>query len=231
MASNSHGNDNEKDLQKAIDGKCTNELNDNLKSFINFIAEKEGIQINETTKIRAVNVGGNYKSDINLSILDNTYGVSVKTGSGNSIHQEKSSEFVNFIKNELNASSNICDNFIWFIDSLDDASTLKKENPAKINELRSFVDQNRNALSNRFLRTGLNTSNFVDYVYYGTPSNGIWGRIDEIFELIENTKSSTRGALKMGPLGLQAWNRTNEKKRYTLQVKWTSIENDLKSLN
>ncbi|VHX89793.1 Uncharacterised protein [Clostridioides difficile] len=35
----------------------------------------------------------------------------------------------------------------------------------------------------------------------------------------------------MGPLGLQAWNRTNEKKRYTLQVKWTSIENDLKSLN
>ncbi|WP_180336850.1 hypothetical protein, partial [Clostridioides difficile] len=104
---------------------------------------------------RAVNVGGNYKSDINLSILDNTYGVSVKTGSGNSIHQEKSSEFVNFIKNELNASSNICDNFIWFIDSLDDASTLKKENPAKINELRSFVDQNRNALSNRFLRTGL----------------------------------------------------------------------------
>lgn len=231
MASNSHGNDNEKDLQKAIDGKCINDLNDNLKSFIHFIAEKEGIQISETTKVGAVNVGGNYKSDVNLSILDNTYGISVKTGSGNSVHQEKSSEFVEFIRNELNASNNICNNFIWFIDSIDDASTLKKANPSKIDELRSFVNQNRRVLSNRFLRTGLNTSNFVDYVYYGTPSNGTWGKIDDIFELIENAELSTRGALKMGPLGLQAWNRTNEEKRYTLQVKWTSIENDLDSLN
>jgi hypothetical protein len=230
MGSNVHGNKNEVDLKEAIDGKVIGGLNNNLKDFVKFIAIKEGLEIDDTTIVGAIKVGGNYKSDLNLSILDKTYGVSVKTGSGNSVHQEKSCDFIEFIRDELNASQQICDSFEWFIDSIEDAPTLKKQDPDRINLLRTFVNNNRKELSNRFLREGLSTSNFVDYIYYGTPVEGTWGNINDIFDFIDDSESSTRAALKMGPLGLQAWNRVNEAKRYTLQVKWTSIENDLESL-
>lgn len=230
MASNSHGNINETDLKEALNNKSIGELNDNLKAFINFIAKKEGLQIDNTTKVNAEKVGGSYKPDVNISILNNTYGISVKVGNGNSVHQEKSSDFINFIRTDLNASNDICDSFKWFIDSKEDAPTLKKQNPDRITLLRKFVNSNKRVLSNRFIRTGLNTSKFVEYVYYGTPDNGTWANINDILDFIDETESSTRAALKMGPLSLQAWNRENEKKRYTLQVKWTSIESDLNLL-
>lgn len=230
MSSNIHGNDNEKDLQKALDEKYINELNENLKSFINFIEKKENIKFNYNTKIKAEKIGGCYKSDINIYIDNYKYGISIKTGKGNSVHQEKSSVFVDFLKNELNASTDICEDFKWFIDSEDDARTLKNKNPDKIESLKNFINKHKVILSSRFLKTGLNDENFVDYIYYGTPDKGNWGRIDDILNLIEKTESSGRATLKIGFLSLQAWNRTNEEKRYTLQVKWPSIQNDLNLL-
>lgn len=230
MASNIHGNDNEKDLISAINNKKYSSLNDNLKSFIKFIANEKDLDIKDETIILATKVGGIYKPDLQIDILGNKYGVSVKTGRGNSVHQEKSSVFVKYIADKLDATLDVCEDFKWFIDSKEDVATLKQQNPSRLENIKKFVNENTKVLSNRFLKTGLNESNFTDYIYYGNVSKGVWANIDEAISFIENQPISSRGALKMGPLGLQAWNRTNEDKRYTLQVKWTSIENDLNKI-
>ena len=230
MASNIHGNHNEKDLISYINNKKYSDLNDNLKLFIKFIADEEGLDIQDDTIILATKVGGIYKPDLQITILNNNYGVSVKTGKGNSIHQEKSNCFVKYIREHLSAAQDICDDFTWFIDSIDDSKTLQKNNPKKLDTIKEFVKENARVLSYRFLKTGLNESNFTDYIYYGDINKGVWSTIEEAINFIEKQPTSNRGALKIGPLGLQAWNRTNEDKRYTLQVKWTSIEKDLKKI-
>ena len=232
MSSNASGFKNEKLISNELNDRELKDINSNLQKFIKFISENKSINVDESSVIKSHVISDNScKADIQIKLNEKrpeTYGISIKKGSGNSIHQENISDFIKYI-DELGASENQLQAFNWFINSKTYSRQLKKEKPNRIKLMKDFLNTNKKILSKRFLKTGLVNYGFADYIYYGTPENGTWGEIDKVINSII-TKYKPRATLPMGSLSLQAWNRTNEDKRHVLQVKWTSIKKDLNKI-
>lgn len=252
IGSNAHGNKNELNIVKALDEKVFSALNNNLKEFVRYVAKDNNIEINSNTYIKAdYEPNTRLKQDFYLYLANQKYCVSLKMGSGNSVHQEKCEDFVDYIKNELNANDEVCDNFrffLWADGTLDGTgSTEKDENgniisrftsaefrekyPEKFLKLQDFLDLNQEPLIRRFLFVGRHNSK-VDYVYHGNENNGYWVSTKEIIDF--NVKNSKGKGLHVGKLSLQAWNVSKkgntEHKRGQLQVKYSQMENDFFSL-
>jgi hypothetical protein len=222
---NNDGFKNEKLIADKVNKIIFAHLEPNFQNFISYIAKEEGLSVIPSTMISASVIHDNScKSDIIVSFLNRDFGISIKKGSGNSIHQEKIIFFLDYIETKL--SCDIGDLFSWFISDLQYAIELKKEAPENLFKLKQFLDQNKELITKRFLQTGLVKHHHTQYIYYGTDTKGIWASIEKAIRVIISKKS--RSTLPMGSLSIQAWNRTNEKKRHVIQAKWTSIESDLK---
>ncbi|MGW7906115.1 hypothetical protein ACWEXN_13150, partial [Staphylococcus xylosus] len=103
--SNLHGNKNEELLVKYLDGKKLSDLNTNMKNFINFIIQDKEISFAKEDTIKSYLVTNNkFKQDIIIVLQGKEYNVSVKMGTGNSVHQEKIEDFINYLKNAYNIS-------------------------------------------------------------------------------------------------------------------------------
>lgn len=252
IGNNKHGNKNELNIVQALNDKKVSELNNNLKEFIKFIAKDNNININNTTKINATyepNI--KLKQDFYLYINENEYAISLKIGSGNSVHQEKCEDFVAYIKNDLSASDEICNDFrffLWADGTLDGSGSKEKDfdgniisrftskefrekYPSKFDNLQIFLNNNQEQLIKRFLFIGRHNSR-VDYIYHGSVDNGFWVSAKEIINF--NVKESNGKGLHVGKLTLQAWNISKkgntEHKRGQLQVKYSKMESDFFSL-
>lgn len=252
VGSNTHGNKNELNIVKALEKKAFSNLNNNLKEFVKYIAKDNNVNINSDTKINAeYEPNTKLKQDFYLYIDEKKYYISLKMGSGNSVHQEKCDDFVKYIKNNLSASDEVCNNFLFFLwadGTLDGSGSKEKDDdgniisrftskefrekyPDKFENLQNFLNNNQKALIERFLFIGRHNSR-VDYVYHGNLSNGFWVSSKEIIEF--NIKESKGKGLHVGKLSLQAWNvskRGNtEHKRGQLQVKYSQMRDDFFSL-
>ena len=133
MASNSHGNKNEKHLSDALNNKKFKDLSNlNLRTFIK---EIHPTATNETL-ILCPHRPGSKKQDLEIIIDNFSYFVSVKTGSGNSIHQERLEPFIEMLKDKYFISDSIANSIKFFIwgDGTYDGSGLK-ENRLSSSEL------------------------------------------------------------------------------------------------
>ena len=90
------GFDNENSIRRSIHNKRFYEINDNLRK--NLLLKIHSPSINENDKIFCEKKGGGAKPDILIRINHNKYFISIKTGSGNSVHQEKLDEFISFFR-------------------------------------------------------------------------------------------------------------------------------------
>ena len=97
-----------KNIGKSEEKNLVNNLNNKKFSDLDYkhkeIISKSFSNISENSIIKASNISGNLKPDLEILINNKTNLYSLKTGSGNSIHQEPLDEFIKFSK-ELNKSS------------------------------------------------------------------------------------------------------------------------------
>ena len=252
IGSNSHGNRNELKLVEEIDKKQFSQLNNNLKEFIRFIAKDNNIDLSNNPVLYAYYESNTrLKQDLYVDINNHTFSISLKMGSGNSVHQEKCEDFISYIKKEFNASEDICDDFrlfLWADGTLDGTGSLDKDEegnikcrfsarefreryPSKYEKLQSFLETNKRPLIERFLFVGRHNSK-VDYVYHGNVFDGYWLSTKDIIEI--NMKEANANSLHVGKLSLQSWNisrkGTTEHKRGQLQVKYSQMKNDFYTL-
>lgn len=240
MASNKHGNTNEDILLSSLNNKQFKELNQNLKSFIYCLDST----IKETDIITVSKLAGNYKSDLKITIKNNTYNISVKMGSGNSVHQEKIEDFISFLSKTYDISEDLANKlrfFIWGDGTLDgsgsinsrlNATNLKENYPTLVSDIKNMLSIHKNDLINRFVFTG-RCNDSIDYIYHGNDINGLWASKEEIFPhmLISNDNNKS---LSVGILTFQAWNRSlngnNDSKRGEIQLKCGSLAKALQKV-
>lgn len=255
MASNSHGFDNEAIISEYLNGKRFKELNLTMKEFIKYIGTALNLPIDNDTEIKSETETNNkLKQDIYIFINGYKIGVSVKLGSGNSVHQEKIEDFINFIKENCNASEEICNLwrfFIWADGTLDGTGSTEKDEsgniisrftasqfkiqcPRKREKLLTFIEENKTKLIERVVFVGKNNSS-VDFVYHGTEKQGSWISKQEALDYMSSIKpKSNRACFPVGHLTIQAWNVSQtgntEHKRGEIQFKYGSLQNDLETL-
>jgi len=240
MGNNTHGNLNEKSLAIYLNNKKFKEIaNLNLKTFIKEINPT----ISEDTLIMCPYNPGMKKQDIQIVIGNKNYYVSVKTGSGNSIHQEKLEPFIKLLKTHYNISESLANDikfFVWGDGTLDgsgkkeerlSSAQLKKQYPELIKHVGVFFIEHKKELLTRFLITG-RFNGHIDYVYYGTPLNGVWCKAEDALQFHDNFDNSKDAGIKLGNTTFQTWNRCikgdkKEKDRDTIQLKWGAIQTDI----
>lgn len=251
MASNQHGNSNELEIANYLDGKKIKDLNLTMKEFIKYICLTKDITFDDNTIIKADYVKNNKKKqDIYLIINGSKIGVSLKMGSGNSCHQEKIEDFIDFIQSNCSATNEICDLwrfFIWADGTIDgsgstkkgtdgkilcrfDATEFKKKYPDKRRLLQQFLDSNKATLIERALFTGKYDSD-VEFVYHGTYKQGRWISKKEVIDfLVKQQPKSNRACFTIGSLTVQAWNvslkGTTDHKRGEIQLKYGTMKED-----
>jgi len=235
---NFSGFDNEDKIKEALNGKTFDTLHCNLQKLI-----KDSFT-NYTGVIKAVKQAGQNKSDLLITIGDESHTYSIKKGTGNSIHQEPIEPFLEFLAQNYGIDEEMKNNlrlFIWGDGTLDgsgdvsqrlSAPQFKKKYPQVIESIQNFFNSIKEPLIKRFLIEGVESHSSAEYVYYGTVEDGICCKSDKIVEWIATHPSS--GAISIGKLTFQAWNRNinggdkSEHKRGVIQLKWGSIKDDIK---
>ena len=255
MASNSHGFNNEANISEYLNGKKFKELNITMKEFIKYIGNTLNLHIDNDTEIKSETETNNkLKQDIYIFINGCKVNVSVKLGSGNSVHQEKIEDFIVFIKENCNASEEICDLwkfFIWADGTLDGTGSTEKDEsgniisrftsskfkvqyPRKREKLLTFIEENKTKLIERAVFVGIHNSS-VDFVYHGTEKQGSWISKQEALDYMSRIKpKSNRACFPVGHLTIQAWNISQtgntEYKRGEIQFKYGKLQSDLETL-
>ncbi|MFI3254629.1 MAG: hypothetical protein R3Y63_09875 [Eubacteriales bacterium] len=257
IGDNSHGNSNEQLLVAALNGKKISNLDLNLKEFMKYIAATEELEIQPDTKIQAkYEPDSNKKQDLYVTMLRKTLNISLKMGSGNSVHQEKCEDFVAYIKT-MGASEGICDEFrflLWSDGTLDgsgslnkdtegkvicrfNAVTYKKQYPERRETLQTFLNLHEEELIRHFLFVGRHNSR-VDFLYHGTPMEGVWVSSKEVIRYqLENSSSKnpkSTANLTVGRMNVQSWNVSlqgnSDHKRGQIQLKYSTLRDDLLEL-
>ncbi|CAA6811527.1 MAG: Unknown protein [uncultured Sulfurovum sp.] len=231
---------NEQELIEALNQRYFAQLNPNLQRLIHQTFQNhEGL-------IHCQSQAGVNKSDIKISIANESHTYSVKMGKGNSIHQEPLEDFLTFLTQEHQLdvqTKSYLQAFIWADGSVDgtgaiteriSARKFKKRNPEKIKHIQNYFNGIKNVLIQRFLIKGVASNASAEYLYYGTARKGIVCKSTDIVKWVSQHKS--RGVLSIGKLTLQAWNRNlkgkkrAEKKRGIVQIKWGGLKKDLRKI-
>ncbi|ADC45876.1 hypothetical protein mru_0024 [Methanobrevibacter ruminantium M1] len=234
---------NEDLMLEALNNKKFMDLNDNLKQMI---LDMYGEEISQDFIIKAYKKGGVNKTDLTIDINSQNFNVSIKKGTGNSVHQEKLEEFVSFLKEEYGISNVLSDDirfFIWGDGTLDgtgevsdrlSASEFRKQFPEKIRNIREFFYTVKRDLIERFVIKGPKSKSRPDFIYYGTPDKGIIVESQSVIDWLSDDKNEKSSSpIPIGRLTFQAWNRNinggdkSENKRGVIQLKWSSVGKDL----
>lgn len=234
------GFDNENKLIEYLDNKRVKDLNENLKEFIFFLFE----DINEESIIRAKSGETGQKPDMIISINEDMKRISIKKGSGNSVHQEKIDVFVKFLLS-INVPNEIINKLLKFHwgDGTSNgtgvkrisSSEYKKEFLKEIDIINEEFNKEKNIKKfiNRFIMQGKsNEYDMIDAVYYGNTSEGHWASKDEIIGYITDNVFEL-DTVHFGPLTYQTWNRClnfnpkTENRRKVMQIKWGSLLHDI----
>jgi len=234
------GFDNENQIIDALNNVQFNKINNNLKKAVLKINNNKIPSI-----ILAKKYGGKDKADLSFIIDGNEHSISVKMGSGNSIHQEPIEDFILYLKNNLEDNQSVFDDlrhFIWGDKSLDgkgkisdriNASDYKKDYPLKVNNIQSYFNNHIDALLKRFLITGTVSSKKADFLLYGDITKCT---IISENDLLNYAKSHSKRPISIGVLNFQTWNRIldgnpkHEHKRGQIQLKWGTLKKDIEKI-
>lgn len=253
IGSNPHGFKNEKALAYELNERKYIDLNTNLKKFIEYICKQEKIALKRDTIIYSEKVKGQVKRDIYIKIDNKEFGVSVKMGGGNSVHQEKLESFISWAKENTDITEleeHDLRIMIWADGTIDGsreirfdengnvigrfgAKDFKKIYPEKLERLNNFFDRNRKSIILRALFDGKGQG-VATYLYKGTILNGRWISKEEYIKNFVDVKDKIKSDTpRVGNLTYQAYNsslqatKSGEKKRGDIQFKYGSMEDDL----
>jgi hypothetical protein len=234
---NFSGFENEDRIIEALNGKTFESLTSNLQELIKSSFSNYG------GVITAIKQAAQNKSDLKISIGNESHTYSIKKGTGNSIHQEPIEPFLEFLAQNYGINEEMKNNlrlFIWGDSTLDgrgnvanrlSAPQFKKQHPQVVESIQNFFNSIKEPLIRRFLIEGVQSNSSAEFVYYGTTDSGVCCKSEKIVDWIANNRS--RGAISIGKLTFQAWNRNinggdkSEKKRGVIQLKWGSIKDDI----
>lgn len=242
----SDGFENEDKLILAINGKRRKELNPNLGVFLDFCC---GVAVPENAMIRCHKKAGTNKSDIIIEVGGiKKFGVSVKKGGGNSVHQEPVEPFVDYLKEDFGMGDDVGDDikfFVWGDGTLDgsgpvenrmSAPQLMKKYPEKIKRISKFFKKHKKELLERFVIKGVVSKSSPEFIYYGDENDGMWMRSTSALKWLCKEENESTGAIPVGRLTFQAWNRninggsSSEIKRGVIQLKWGTIGDDISQI-
>ena len=233
---------NEREIIKCLNGALFGNLNSNCKKLLVDLFSKKIIN---KTVILAKEKAGQNKSDVIIIIGGIEKTISVKSGTGNSVHQEPIEDFIAFLKENYKISDALAQDirlFIWGDGTFDgsgkvearvSANKFKKKYPQVINRIQSFFNEHKEDLIRRFVIFGSRSQSSPDFIYYGNKNNGFWKKSERVQEWLCDKVNESKGAISVGGLTFQAWNRNicggnkSEKKRGVIQLKWGSIGKDL----
>lgn len=243
MSSNRHGFSNEKHIVNYLNNHNFSNLNKNMQEFLRFlfnrqISSHELILSDLTQKIE----GKNPKPDIWIKIGNEVKFVSVKEGSGNSVHQEPFKDFCKFLK-DINVSEETVNHlklYHYGDDTLDgngetrlSTSDIKTKYQSKILSVNTELNSPDTLIEilYRILFAGVfKKPIIVDAVYHGSVDNGVYAKREEIIDyLLNNTNVSEMSGIKFSELTYQPWTRdqfrtaAHPERRYVMQVKWGSM--------
>ena len=229
---------NENDLFLSLNNKKIEDLDSNLKSLILFIHKSKPNSI-----INCFKIGGEFKTDLTVRVDGKTYNLSIKKGTGNSVHQEKVDDFIEYLGKNFEPNNNVFENikhFIWADGTITGKGEIKnrlsagqysKIFPDKINSIQRYFDKHKDNLIRRFVIDGVSSKHTVDFLYYGSSEIGKCVSSNDILSFLN--KSNSKGAISVGKLTFQAWNRNikggvkSEHKRGQIQLKWGSLKEDI----
>ncbi|MFK2822521.1 hypothetical protein ACH5BK_06015 [Arcobacter sp. YIC-80] len=239
MGNNQSGFDNEDKIIDALHNKTFNQINTNLQELIKYCFT------NYNGTILCEKQAGQNKSDLKITIGSESYTYSIKKGTGNSVHQEPVSKFIDFLKENYSITAQLENDikfFIWGDDTFDgtgevknrlSAPKFKKQHPDIIKRINDFFTPLKKDLIKRFVIDGADCSTFSsDYIYYGNEMEGVCCKSEKALDWLSENNSN--GAIPIGRLSFQAWNRNinggdkSEHKRGVIQLKWGSIKEDIK---
>ncbi len=243
IGDNSKGFANEKEIRDALNSKLYDDISPNLKHFLNDMFRGYNLR---GKWVHAHTFPQNMKPDFYVTIDGVPEGkyVSVKMGTGNSLHQESLETFVDFLV-ENGVTKEIVDAIkeYHFSDGTInntgkvryDARTYSKMNPdlaIKINNVFNEQKFLHKAITRFVFKGNYPNAPEAEYIYHGDVRNGVWASKEEIFKYIESTKYN-KNCVSFGPLTYQAWNKnlnfcvSSEHKRLQMQVKWGNLEKAL----
>ena len=192
----------------------------NLARFLKFLSNNHDLK--DDIIIYARRLERNVKTDIVITFNGRNYNVSVKKGTGNSVHQETIGIFENFIDRQL-SNSELIEDFRHFINSFDSNKDYFAKYPERQKKIQKFFDINSKTLLIRFLKTGRFNEGHAKYLYHGTFENGKFNTIDNVINKMISTPRTGGASLYVGHLTFQKWNTNNIKKRGSIQLKASTI--------
>lgn len=235
MALNS-GIQNEKEIQDYIDGKTIMELNPNLRAFILDIFGLARNHISQSKISARRTCDTDYKPDMIIKYEGQIKNISIKIGNGNSVHQEKISEFIEYCK-KLGVNQETIDDllfFHWGDGTLDGSAPVSERRsakeiissyPEKIANVQKFFNKHTDELLDRFLSSGTKKLSHVDFIYYGNYSSGDWHSIKQVFQYL---KENVSDPLSVAGLNFQTYGRSlngqDDKRRQDIQLKWSGMQ-------
>lgn len=230
---------NEQELREYINNNSWETYNDNIKDLLSFCFSKS---LNTSLPFYSEKCKGQVKPDLVIIHNKTKIYISIKKGSGNSVHQEKIGVFFPFIENLYDENIlNKLKLFHYGDGTYDDTGknrlsasecqqtykgeiSILNKNFNEWHALKQFLD--------RFLFKGNVSDTLVDIIYHGTITNGIWASREELYNYFKNHTFNS-STLHFASLTYQVWGRNNDFKaihpdrRYVMQVKWGGIRNDL----
>ncbi len=234
-----NGFENENQFKLAFDNKNFDSLSNNLQSVILSITK----DIKPQHVIKVLKSEIRQKSDLPLMIDNEVYNISIKKGSGNSLHQEKINEFINYLKNNFGIDEEIFSaikRYVWADGTVDGSGKIserisgrefKKRNPEDILKINNYFKKHQIDLIKRFVINGSDFSKKIDFLLYGDIINCKIVSSNSVLEFLKDTPKN--GVLNVGGLTFQAWNRNinggnkSENKRGEIQLKWGTLKSDI----
>lgn len=181
------------------------------------------------------------KADIKIKINEIVKGVSIKMGSGNSVHLEKLDTFCKFLTSIGVSNSSISILHEYIIGKINnkkiDNETYKQIKPKELKlineELNDLYVKSNIIIRTLFKGTEINRYN-ADAIIHGTPNHFIWATKSEILKYLMFCHKRTASAISVGSLNIQSWNRNinfkNNDNENFVQIKWHMIKKDLNYL-
>ena len=226
----------ERKLVSDLNGSSYENLNDKHKVII----AKSFENFDRNYKIKCYSIAGENKPDFEIKIGNKKNSYSLKTGSGNAIHQESLKTFLEFSRKLEGSSKDVlkCIKFfIWADGTIDGKGevkdrmkkiALRKKYPTKLNIIKQFFFKNKIQIIERVLFSG-RKSNTTDYFIYKKKDNSyIIEKSDNVIKKFEGWEDGIYG---LGPITFQTWNPALKgqitKPRDVVQFKWGKIEIDL----
>ena len=232
------GNKVEKEIIKFLDNKLLIDLEDSrLKQLIFHMF---GSNINQNLKIsckkykkKSSTYKGNPKPDIQITLNKIKKNISIKSGKGNSLHEEPLKTFLNFLE-----SFNNSDKYMDIIET-----HLKKAINIRNTEVPIFFKMNKTKIIKRVLNGIYFGEEAVDFYYavlsikdkkiealLDIISNGFFASKEEIENLMNNNVPSGKGQSGTCDVGILRYQSYNRNKYPKPQFKWPNPYEDIKKI-